>query len=169
MVCPRCGLDVAEPFKRCPSCGYVPGAPAGPGPSPAPPLREKSWLERNWKWAVPVTALVLIAVFVGGILSFVVGMFRSSYPYQEALARARANPAVVAQLGEPIQPGALVTGSVNLSGASGDADLDIPVSGPKGKGSLYVTAHKRAGEWQFTRLVFVSDAGTRVDLLQTSR
>ena len=100
MVCPRCGLDVAEPFVRCPSCGYEPGPRGEAGPPSAPP-REKSWLERNWKWAVPVTALVLMAAFVWGILSFVMGMFRSSYPYQEALARARANPAVVGQIGEP--------------------------------------------------------------------
>ena len=166
MVCPRCGLDIAEPFVRCPSCGYEPGSAQ---PSSAPLVREKNWFERNWKWFVPVTAIILIAVFVGGILSFVMGMFRSSYPYQEALARARANPAVVAQLGEPIQPGALVTGNINLSGNSGDADLKIPVSGPKGQGSLYVIGRKRAGEWSFHQLVFVSDAGTRVDLLQTSR
>ena len=163
MVCPRCGLDVAEPFVRCPSCGYEPSAPDA---AAAPLPREKSWIERNWKWAVPVTALVLMAAFVWGILSLVMGMFRSSYPYQEALARARENPAVVGQIGEPIQPSAFVSGNINLSGSSGDADLKIPVSGPKGKGDIYVVALKRAGEWSFKQLVFVSDGGTRVNLLE---
>jgi hypothetical protein len=132
-----------------------------------PLLREKGWWERNWKWAVPVSAVALVVLFVAALLAVVFGAFRSSYVYQEVLTRARASPAVVEQLGTPIEPSKFVSGSINISGDSGDADLSIPVSGPKGSGTLYARAEKRAGEWHFSLLAFVSGNGQlRIDLLK---
>jgi hypothetical protein len=129
--------------------------------------REKGWWERNWKWAVPVFAVAVVALFITALFALVISAFRSSYVYQEALTRARAHPAVVERLGTPIEPGRFVSGSINVSGASGDADLSIPVSGPKGKGTLYARAEKRAGEWRFSILAFVSEDGQlRIDLLK---
>ena len=87
MVCPRCGLSYADHLTACPSCG---GSASGAGPAATVAVREKGWWERNWKWAVPAFVLVTIGVFVWALVGFVMGAFRSSYVYQEALARARA-------------------------------------------------------------------------------
>ena len=54
------------------------------------------------------------------------------------MARARANPEVVAALGEPIESGLLISGSINVEGSGGNVDVSIPISGPKGSGTLYV-------------------------------
>ena len=66
------------------SYGYVPGPPL-----PPPTVQGHNWFSRNWKWFIPTVILVpilAIALFVGGILSFVFGMIKSSEPYQHAVA-----------------------------------------------------------------------------------
>jgi hypothetical protein len=67
--------------------------------------------------------------------------------------QARSNPTVANALGSPIKEGFLVSGNINVNGASGNAELAIPISGPKGKATIYVEAVKSAGEWSFSKLV----------------
>src|SRR6185436_9997466 len=106
----------------------------------------------------PVGCLVLllpllaIGGFVGTILAIVFGSIKSSDVYEEALARARANPAVVEALGQPVEDGWLVGGNINVNGPSGSADLSAPLHGPKGKGTLYIVATKSAGRWEYETL-----------------
>src|SRR5687768_7450173 len=111
-------------------------------PQPPPP---RSWWSRNWKWALPVGCLLPIVLCGGGavlfvtiILGAVTGSIKSSDAYAEGMARARANPEVVASLGEPIESGFLISGSISVNGPSGNVDVSIPISGPKGSGTLYI-------------------------------
>ena len=110
-----------------------------------------------------------ILLAVGGIALFVTllfGAMKSSGAYKQALVAARADPAVAQALGTPVNAGFIVSGSVDVSGTSGDADLSIPVSGPKGKGTVYAKATRSMGEWQFTELVVeIATTGERIDLL----
>jgi len=46
-----------------------------------------------------------------------------------------------------------VTGNISEVNSSGKADLVIPIRGPKGEASIYVTASKSPGEWNFDNLV----------------
>jgi len=134
--------------------------------------QKPNWLARNWKWVVPVAVVslfVVLASFVGGILLIVETSIQHSDFYPVALARARANPEVLEKLGQPVQAGWLASGSINISGSSGNADVSIPIHGPKGKGTLYVVAKKSAGEWKFETLqVEISRESQRIDLLQPS-
>ena len=51
----------------------------------------------------------------------------------------------------------------------GQAQFSIPVSGPKGSGTLCVEAKKSAGEWNYTSMVVEVEADKRrLDLLETS-
>lgn len=131
---------------------------------------QPNWFTRNWKWAVPfaVLAMLLLAcAFVGGIFFLVESSFQHSEFYAQALARARANPQVILKMGKPLQAGWLASGSLNTSGSSGDADISIPVSGPKRKGTLYVVAKKTTGVWTLVKLeVEVAGEPGRIDLLQ---
>ena len=144
-----------------------------PTPSAQP---QRSWWSRNWKWAAPVGCLVLllpllaIGGFVGTILAIVFGSIKSSDVYEEALARARANPAVVEALGQPVEDGWLVGGNINVNGPSGSADLSAPLHGPKGKGTLYIVATKSAGRWEYETLeVEVDGKPERINLLEAER
>ena len=140
-------------------------SPITPGQTPAQP---KSWLARNWKWLLGllVGLAVLALAMVAGLVILVMSLLRGSDVAKEAMARARANPAMVQHLGTPIVEGWWISGSVNLSNDSGDADLLLPISGPKGKGTLHVTAHKRAGTWTYRVMQAAIDGSAeKIDLL----
>ncbi len=137
-------------------------------PSSATP-DSRSWFARNALWVVPVGCIGLLAAlaaFAGLVLTIVMGSIKSTDAYREAVDRATSSPQVHTVLGEPVKVGWFVSGSVNVSGPSGDADLSIPLSGPQGKGTLYVTARKRAGHWQYQVLeVGVEGKPQRIDLM----
>jgi len=123
---------------------------------PLPQEKVRTWWQRNWKWFVPVASLgflALFAAFIMLIITIVFGMIKSSDVYKDALATAQTHPAVVKALGSPIKAGIFVMGSINVSGASGQADLAIPISGPIGKGTIYAVASRSAGRWAFSKLV----------------
>lgn len=162
MNCPMCGLPQAAGNRFCGSCGaaLVTGTPAA---APA------TWWGRNWKWFLPAGCLTLLLLFGGGILAFVglvFGTLRSSEPYQTAMETLRATPEALELLGEPLTEGWFVSGQVNWSGAGGHADLAIPLTGAKAAATLYVVAHREAGEWHYERMELVAEDGSwRFDLL----
>jgi Cytochrome oxidase complex assembly protein 1 len=138
-------------------------------PPPVPPPPKRNWWTRNWKWFVPtgcLTLLVLFAAFAGAIAVLIFGAIKSTDVYKGAVARAKANPEVVEALGSPIKEGMFVSGSSHVSGPSGESDLVIPISGPKGKGSIYLKAVKSLGRWEYVDLVVeIQKTGQRIDLL----
>ena len=81
------------------------------------------------------------------------GIMKSSGARSGAVARANSSSAVIAALGTPISEGLFVTGNISEVNSSGKADLVIPIRGPKGEASIYVTASKSPGEWNFDNLV----------------
>jgi hypothetical protein len=112
---------------------------------------------------------LLFLTFVGSILLIVFSAMKSTGVYKEALARAKANPAVTEALGSPIKDGFLMSGNTNVNGASGESNLAIPISGPKGSGTIYVSANKSLGRWIYSGLVVeVGQTHERIDLLQKS-
>ncbi|MFC1823447.1 cytochrome c oxidase assembly factor Coa1 family protein [Thermodesulfobacteriota bacterium] len=131
--------------------------------------QEKNWWERNWKWFVPVGCLSALILFVGFgalIAYFVFSFAKSSEVYKAAVAKAKTNAAVMEALGSPLEEGFFVVGKINISGSSGQADLAIPISGPKGDGTLFVVATKSAGQWNVSTLVAaISKTGERINLM----
>jgi len=136
-------------------------------------VRQVNWWDRNWKWFVPVACLGAIVFFIGlvaGAVFFAFGLMKSSDVYKSAFARAQAHPAVVEALGSPVRAGLVTSGTINVSGHSGTAELAIPISGPKGKGTIFVEARKSAGRWSFGILVVEIKPGRRrIDLLTNGR
>ena len=129
------------------------------------PVQRKSWLGRNWKWLLLAAFLVMVC-FGLGIFALIMSWMRSSDAAQEALARAQANPAVVQRLGARIEEGWIMSGSINVSGGTGDANLAVPISGPKGSAKVYVTAQKIAGVWNYSQMIAAIEAsGEKIDLL----
>jgi len=139
---------------------------------PQPQPRKKGWWGRNWKWVVPVGCLGIVALalaFVFGLVFLIFGIMKSSDAYKEAVAQVTTHEVVQDRLGAPIEAGLIVTGNINVNGPSGQASLAIPISGPKGKGRLYVEATKSAGQWRFATLMAeIRETGERIDLLETA-
>jgi hypothetical protein len=111
--------------------------------------------------------LILFVAFVGSIVLIVFSAVKSTDVYKDALARAQAHPSVIEALGSPIKEGFLVSGNTNVNGASGEANLSIPISGPKGKGTVYVAANKSLGRWNYSGLIVeIAKTHQRIDLLE---
>lgn len=169
--------------------------PTDPQPPPPPPRRGNPWSDAfwNWRWftidpfnvlnrrrpsppgsrnwrfvAIGCFSVVVLGVLIvlGGVgfMSVVTGVERSSEPHKSAVARAKADHRVTAALGTPISEGSSF-GKTTVVNGSGEADLTIPISGPKGKGTIYVVATKSAGDWTYSKLLVKVDAtGETIDL-----
>jgi hypothetical protein len=141
-----------------------------PTPPPAPSQPRSNWWGRNWKWFVPTGCLSLLLLFFGFIALVALAVFgtmKSSAAYKDALAKAKSDPTVIEALGTPIKEGMWVSGKSEVNGASGETNLAVPISGPRGKGTLYVVATKSAGIWSYTTLaVQIEKTGERINLLE---
>lgn len=119
-------------------------------------IEEPSWWKRNWKWAVPVggcyTLIILfIALIAAGIFG-VTKMFTGSEPYAHAMQQVQTNEQLIELLGKPIETNGIMQGSINFSNGDGDADISIPVKGPKGNGKIYLVGEKRNDTWTYSEL-----------------
>jgi len=125
------------------------GYGVAPLPGEAPPRREGSWP----RWLVcgcagcGALSVAGAALIVVGFFVLLFGMIKSSGAYREALAVVKADEQVKEVLGEPVEEGLFVWGSVKSDDETGSADLNIPVSGPKCSATVRVLAHKAKGQW----------------------
>lgn len=128
-----------------------------PNFAPPPP---HGWWARNWKWAAPLGCLVPILA-CGGTFAVLIGLLFSSVwysePYRHALKIAQDDPRVIAILGQPIHSEWNSSGRIKLNGtSSGGASFSIPIAGPKGSGTVVVSATKINGVWSYQTLRFVN-------------
>ena len=115
-----------------------------------------------------VTFIVVVGCVVG-IFAGVISLFRDSDVAQEALARAQRDPQVEAALGRPLEIGwFLPTGSLRTdAGGGGQVDLTLPISGPRGSGTLIISGVRTRGVWVYDRMIVtVNGTGQRIDLLR---
>ncbi|MGR7483751.1 cytochrome c oxidase assembly factor Coa1 family protein [Klebsiella aerogenes] len=116
----------------------------------------KNWLGKNWKWAIPLTFVCLMAAVFTGVMS----MMKSSEIYKVSLAAVKNDSRINTILGDDISDAFFVSGEVSSSAAS----ITIPVSGSKGKGDVYVQATDTTGHWEYQTLMLHTE-NEDVDLL----
>ncbi|MGB7536977.1 MAG: cytochrome c oxidase assembly factor 1 family protein [Anaerolineales bacterium] len=127
------------------------------------PPPKKSWFARFW-WTLilaacllfALTAICVVGTGAAGVFG-IFGLMKSSPAYQDALVVVQEEPRAQQLLGTPIQSGWFVSGEISETPSTGTAELSFPVSGPKGSGTVYVSAKKVEGGWVITRLVLVMD------------
>ena len=101
-------------------------------------------------------AIAVILVLAGIALLYLYDFrLRASPAFAPAMNLVSRSAEAKAALGEPIRAGAGVRGAVRNSTASGYAVLAVPVSGPKGKGTLYVVANRLGSDWDIEREVLL--------------
>jgi len=121
----------------------------------------RNFLTSKGKWLL-VGSIPTAAVFVVVLIASV----GNSDVCKAAVNQAQFNTTVIEQLGQPVERGFLVSGNIEITGPSGHADIAIPLSGPKGKGTLYAVGVEEAGIWRFETLQLAIDGRTqRLDLL----
>jgi Cytochrome oxidase complex assembly protein 1 len=141
-----------------------------PYPLRPEPLR-RGWLEQHPRWKIPAGCLILL-LLIGGfamvVLTAITTSFHNSEVYKQATARATENSQVPAALGEPIQFAWIVSGQLNVNGSTGSANLSIPLSGPRARGTIHAVAYKSGGVWRFAKLdVGIAGKLESIDLLST--
>ena len=130
----------------------------------------ESWLHRHWKGlAGTLLTLVVVGVLalVAGVVALVMWSIRQSDVLHLAMEQARRNPSVVEQLGTPINPGWLISGSMHIENDAGTADFTVPIKGPRQEAKLHLDARKRMGEWTFNTLTVTTDSGRQIELVRS--
>lgn len=120
------------------------------------PTPSKTWMGRNWKWAIPSIILGTVALIIVGALT----VMKSSEVYQRSVEAVKTDPRITEVLGSDISEGFFFTGEVNSSAAK----FIIPVSGSKGEGEVYVQATNTTGHWEYHTLILHTD-NEDIDLL----
>jgi hypothetical protein len=122
---------------------------------------EWAWRSKRWDsvehfkrvqriWAIVGVAVCAAAiVFAAVIMIVVMTVMKSTDVYQGAFTMAKADKQAIQVLGEPIEDGFFVSGSIDVSDGSGSAAFSFPVKGPLGSGKVYVKATKDMGKWNF--------------------
>jgi hypothetical protein len=133
-----------------------------------PPAAPASPKPRSWVFWV-VVVFVVLAALAGGIIYAVSSLLKSSDVYNQAVAKVNANEEATRLLGTPVT-GGFPMGSLRVSGPSGDAQLSIPVEGPRSKGTIYLEATKELGAWRFDAIELEVDGSTeRINLDPSGR
>ncbi len=139
--------------------GSRPAAPPPPGRfagSGLPPRQRKKPVALI---GCAATLIFFIGVlgFIGGIGFLVINSMKSSDIYRTALELVRSHPETQQKMGEPIEAGWYVMGSISKNGSDETVNLTVPLSGPYASGTLYVRGDKKAGMVGFRDLALVLD------------
>ncbi len=129
-----------------------------------------SWWKRNWKWAVPlggcVSLIVVFIIFIGSIFYGVTTVLEESQPYEYALEKINQDEEITNALGSPIEKDGMIQGSYNNNNGNKTADMKIPISGPKGSGTLFVEATGENGDWTYNVIRVEIKDNENIDLLE---
>ena len=116
--------------------------------------------------AIGLGGVVVVGAFVLTLIFVIFSGIKSAPVSRTAIERARTNAEVADAIGLPVQTGRWVSGSISVTGPSGQADLAIPLNGSHGHGTLYLRAEKIAGEWHYKLLeLAVEGKEGRIQLL----
>ncbi len=126
------------------------------------PANSPSKLRRN------AAILTLVFLFPVLILSALFLFRRSSLQRSAAdpaIFDAQSSPAMANLIGVPMLPGWPIHGTLRSAHGSGFATLQIPIAGPRGKGTLLESARQQSKHWQVCFLVFHPQAGPDLPLI----
>jgi YD repeat-containing protein len=162
-ACPLCRGPLGDDESVCARC-RAPGSAATAKPARAPGIR---W--RFHFWHLIIVAILVLAPLAWHAAEYLhLRLPLSTSPLvREAVARANDHRATGGLLGTPIRAGWFVKGYIRQDETGwGEARLWIPVSGPKGDGTLYARAGRGSGPWVFSSLDLSRPPSGSVDLLQ---
>lgn len=96
---------------------------------------------------VLLALLGLVVAFFGAMFAGVIHLFRSSSAYRASLDFVESQPAVIAELGSPIEDGLMPTGSITSDGRRADSRISIRLHGARADGWAQVISHRESATW----------------------
>jgi len=121
-------------------------------------FNHKNWYQRNWYWVMPVGFLMPVILVVGcGLMLITMSVVskRFSDVHTMAIQEVQAHPDVITRLGEPVKSGWNINGNITRRDDVGDADLEIPVTGPNGEAVIHVKARQYDDEWMLQEVTVI--------------
>ncbi|ALA84294.1 TPA: cytochrome c oxidase assembly factor Coa1 family protein [Stenotrophomonas maltophilia] len=139
-----------------------------PPPIPAHQQRSAGWWCRHWRWAMPLT-VVLVLGTVGGVVAWsVLGWSeaaRESPPMREALRRAGCSIELVDAFGEPLRAGSMPLGSMQTAiNGQRDVGLTVSLEGPHAHGRLFVKGTRSDDVWDYPVMYVLAEDKQTFDL-----
>ena len=170
--CTHCSFDllIQETIRYGPLMSDAPPPiPAAPPPVPVVSVAKSSnGTKKAWLFGCGgcLVLVALLGAFGAAIFAFVFKALGESEAAQASLREAQASTVLIEEIGEPMALGWLVVGNVNVSNDSGDADIVVPIEGPKGTASVHTIGVREGGVWTMQEMTAtVAGSGTTVDLL----
>ena len=122
------------------------------------------------KWAIWGVIVWLAAIVLfGGLFGGVFYVLENSDAYRLGAAKVQASTEAAELLGIPISLG-IPSGSIKISGDTGQAALRFSASGSKAAGQVSLTADKKGGVWSLKTLTLKVDGrDDAIDLLGESK
>lgn len=121
---------------------------------------EKGGWKYNWRWIVPIIAIVLLSVgaFLSAASDGHITDFARAYAdaplYAKAVEESNANKDVQKLLGklQPVDKMAIFESSVEYTNDYNAVHLTVRVTGSKGKGRMDVAAVKKGKAWVYKKI-----------------
>jgi cytochrome oxidase complex assembly protein 1 len=122
---------------------------------------EWAWRNRTWrdvehfkqtqrKWR---NAGLILLFVVFPLLFTLIGSMLKGEAFDQSMVSISQNSEVIEIIGEPIEAGYFVMGSIQTSGAKGEASLQYSISGPNGAADVYVQAYKEMEAWSLYNVI----------------
>ena len=122
-------------------------------------IKQKSWWNRNWKWLVPVSGMLLIfAILISSGMGRIGADLAKAYSdtklYENALEKAKSNQKVTELLGEiePIDKLAILEGEVHYTNDNRTVSSTIRIKGSKGKARMDIIADRINNKWSYKKI-----------------
>jgi len=116
--------------------------------------------------AIGCVVIVVLCIIAGVVIGLgVLTVIKKTDVYKQARDKACNDPRVIAALGEPVNPGFLVTGNVSADTTSGGvAHIHFPIKGSKGSAKVDADATYDGSRWNYQKLLVTPDNGPPIDL-----
>ncbi|SIS68694.1 cytochrome c oxidase assembly factor Coa1 family protein [Neptunomonas antarctica] len=122
---------------------------------------EWAWKNRTWrdiehfkqtqrKWR---NAGLILLFVVFPLLFTLLGSMLKGEVFDQSMVTISQNTEVIEVVGEPIEAGYFVMGSIQTSGTRGEASLQYSISGPKREADVYVQAYKEMEAWSLYNVI----------------
>ena len=123
-------------------------------------IKPKSWWNKNWKWLVPISGLVLVLIIfifsigISGVATDFAQAYSETELYENAIEKVNSEPKVNEILGEiePIDKLAILEGEVKYSNANNTVNSTVRIIGTKGKARMDITADRINNEWNYSKI-----------------
>ena len=131
--------------------------------------QNKSWWQRNWKWAAPTGGCLIIVIVMLSFLGY--GVYKavdtisgntSVFEFVKVITEVQKNEEVAEALGKPIR---IEDDDYDPSLENDRMELEMLLEGTKDDGILKVIADKTDDGWEYSKFeVIVEDTGEIIDL-----